>query len=149
MNQSNWMIPDARESWVSLLYKESKIIENRRVLFAGDDFENIAFLKWRNSIDLLTYHCKTNDNESISIGFPIQRWPKNPEHLNFKHVFRNHLQQKVLDDFQCFFIQSKAEIVSSHEHLKSFNSTDSSLRYHPKFWGIHGFVKKNTDFVYI
>ena len=38
------MIPDARESWVSLLYKESKIIENRRVLFAADDFENMAFL---------------------------------------------------------------------------------------------------------
>ena len=38
------MIPGARENWRSLLYKESKIIENRRVLFAGDDFENIAFL---------------------------------------------------------------------------------------------------------
>ena len=39
MNQSNWMIPGARENWRSLLYKESKNIENRRVLFAGDDFE--------------------------------------------------------------------------------------------------------------
>ena len=48
-----------------------------------------------------------------------------------------------------FFIHSKAEIVSSHKNLKSFNSTDSSLRYHPKLWGIRGFVKKNTDFVYI
>ena len=44
MNQSNWMIPGARENWRSLLYKESKIIENLRVLFAGDDFENISFL---------------------------------------------------------------------------------------------------------
>ena len=42
--------------------------------------------------------------------------------------FHNHLQQKVLDGFQCFFIPCKAEIVSSHEHLESFNSTDSSLR---------------------
>ena len=44
MNQSNRMIPGARENWRSLLYNESKNIENRRVLFAGDDFENIAFL---------------------------------------------------------------------------------------------------------
>ena len=44
MNQSNWIIPGARENWRSLLSKESKNIENRRVLFAGDDFENIAFL---------------------------------------------------------------------------------------------------------
>ena len=50
-----------------------------------------------------------------------------------KIVFQSHLQQKVLDGFQCFFIHSKAEIVSSHEHLKSFNSTDSSLRYHPNY----------------
>ena len=38
------MIPDARENWRSLLYKESEIIENHRVLFAGDDFEK-TFLK--------------------------------------------------------------------------------------------------------
>ena len=38
------MIPGARENRRSLLYKESKIIKNRRVLFAGDGFENIAFL---------------------------------------------------------------------------------------------------------
>ena len=42
--------------------------------------------------------------------------------------FQNHLQQKVLDGFQWFLIPCKAEIVSSHEHLESFNSTDSSLR---------------------
>ena len=46
--------------------------------------------------------------------------------------FQNHLQQKVLDGFQWFFIPCKAEIVSSHEHLESFNSTDSSLRYRSK-----------------
>ena len=39
MDQSNWMIPDARENWRSLLSYESKNIENGRVLFAGDDFE--------------------------------------------------------------------------------------------------------------
>ena len=57
MDQSNWMIPDARENWRSLLYKESKIIENRRVLFAGDDFENIAF-------------CKNDEIPLILIGSP-------------------------------------------------------------------------------
>ena len=48
------MIPGARESWRSQLHYETKNIENRRVLFAGDDFENIAFLyECRNSVDLV------------------------------------------------------------------------------------------------
>ena len=54
---------------------------------------------------------------------------KNPEHFIFENIFQNHLQQKVLDGFQCFQIHSEAEIVRSHEHLESFNSSDSSLRY--------------------
>ena len=37
------MILGARESSRSLLYNESKNIENRRVLFAGDGFENLFF----------------------------------------------------------------------------------------------------------
>ena len=36
-----WMILGARESWRSLLYNESKIIENFSAVFAGDDFEKI------------------------------------------------------------------------------------------------------------
>ena len=55
------MIPDARENWESLLYKESKIIENRRVVFAGDDFENLAFFEyWRNSVDFVHGFVKKN-----------------------------------------------------------------------------------------
>ena len=116
MNQSNWMIPGARENWRSLLYNESKNIENRRVLFAGDDFEKIFLLNIdENTLVLLTFHWKTNDNSSISIGFPIQRWPKNPEHLNFKNVFQNHLQQKVLDGFQCFLfiVKQRSSVLTS------------------------------------
>ena len=38
------MILGARERSRSLLYNESKNIENRRVLFSGDDFENTSLL---------------------------------------------------------------------------------------------------------
>ena len=52
MNHPNWMIPGAHESWRSQLHYESKNIENRRVLFAGDDFEKNMFVEyWRKSID--------------------------------------------------------------------------------------------------
>ena len=51
--------------------------------------------------------------------------------------FQNHLQQKLLDGFQWFFIPCKAEIVSSHEHLESFNSGDASLRYRSKHCACH------------
>ena len=131
MNHSNWMIPGAHESWRSQLHYESKNIENHRVLFAGDDFEKICLLNIdENPLILLAFHWKTNDNQLVFIGFPIQIWPKKiPNILFFDNVFQNHLQQKLLDGFECFYIHSEAEIVRSHEHLESFNSSDSSLRY--------------------
>ena len=55
-------------------------------------------------------------------------WENSPK----KYFFQNHLQQKVVEDFLCFQIRCKAEIISFHEHLKSFNSTDSSLRHRSK-----------------
>ena len=104
MNQSNWMIPDARESWVPLLYKESKIIENRRVLFAGDDFENIAFLNIdENPLVLLTFHWKPNDNNPIFIGFPIQIWHQNPETFYFRKYFSKSSPAKSTRRFSMFF----------------------------------------------
>ena len=38
------MILGARENSLSLLYNEPKYIENRRVLFAGDDFEKYFYV---------------------------------------------------------------------------------------------------------
>ena len=52
------MIPDPRESWHSLLYTESKNIENHRELFAGDDFEK--------------YFRKLLFDISICIGNPME-----------------------------------------------------------------------------
>ena len=130
MNQSNWMISGARENWRSLLYKESKNIENRRVLFAGDDFENISLLNIDETpLILLTFHRKINDNWSISIGFPIQMWPKILNICIFKNIFQNHLQQKVVEGFLKMWYLEKVDIISFHENLKSFNSYDSSPSY--------------------
>ena len=134
MNHSNWMTPDACESWHSLLYNESKNIENRRVLFAGDDFEQKYLLDIdENPLILLTLNSNTNDNQYIFIGLPIQIGTKHLEHFTFKHIFQNNLQHKVLDGFQCFWVRCKAENVSFHKHLESFNSSDSSLRYRSKY----------------
>ena len=100
MNQSNWMILGSRESWRSLLYNESRIIRNLRLLFAGDDFEKIFFADYRwNSIDFtdisLKYQRNINTNWLISIDFPIQIWPAKFEHFIFQNIFQNHLQQNI------------------------------------------------------
>ena len=103
MNQSNWMIPGARENWRSLLYKESKNIENRRVLFSGDDFENPSLLNIdENALILLTFHWKTNDNQFISIGFPIQIWQKIPNILCSKMFFKIISSKKYSTVFNVF-----------------------------------------------
>ena len=55
------MIPSARENWRSLLSEESKIIANRQVLFAGDDFENIVFFeKCSKTVDFANGFIKKN-----------------------------------------------------------------------------------------
>ena len=43
MNQSNRIIPGARESRDHQLSRAPKIIKNRRLVFAGDDSEKIFF----------------------------------------------------------------------------------------------------------
>ena len=61
------MIPGARESWRSLLYNESKNIENRRVVFAGDDFENEMYSdEWWKSIDFDRHHVEKKYTKSVS-----------------------------------------------------------------------------------
>ena len=64
---------------------------------------------------LLTFHRKINDNWSISIGFPIQMWPKILNICIFKNIFQNHLQQKVLDGFQCFLfiVKQRSSVFTS------------------------------------
>ena len=133
MNHSNLMIPGARESWRSQLHYESKNIENRRVFFAGDDFEKI-FSRTQYSeffvIFVLETQWKWTNYRWVFNGMLAK--PMDFRQYSKTLYFQNHLQQKVLDGFQCFFIHSEAEIVSSHEHLESFNSSDSSLRYRVK-----------------
>ena len=110
MNQSNWMIPGARETWRSQLHYESKNIENRRVLFAGDDFEKNLFVEyWRKSIDYanislkyLTFHWNTNGNQIISIVFPIQLWSKIPNILFSKIFFKIISSKKYSTVFDVF-----------------------------------------------
>ena len=45
-----------------------------------------------------------------------------------KNIFQSHLKKFLLDGFSKFWNLEMAEIIRFHEHLKSFNSTDSSLR---------------------
>ena len=59
MNHSISMIPGARESWESLLYNESKNIENRRELFDGDHFEKIFVLSIDENTLILLSFCDT------------------------------------------------------------------------------------------
>ena len=123
MNHSNLMIPGARESWRSQLHYESKNIENRRVLFARDDFEKICLLNidenplimltfhWNN----LTFHRNTNGNQIISIGFPIQIWPKIPNILFSKIFFKIISSKKystVFNDF-LFLVKQRSSVLTS------------------------------------
>ena len=48
--------------------------------------------------------------------------------LQKRYIFKIISSKKYSTVFNDFFIPSKAEIVSSHEHLESFNSTDPSPR---------------------
>ena len=119
----------------STLYNESKNIENRRVLFAGDDFEKYV---WTFLVDIVICIGNPMKMNWLSLVFQWNVSKTNEFSSIFnRNIFLNHLQQKVLDGFQCFLIQCKAEIVSSHEHLESFNSTDSSLRYRSKHCACH------------
>ncbi len=88
MNQSNWMILGARESWWSLLYNESKNIKNLRLLFAGDDFEKICLqIIDEISLILLTFwdnistsFLSIKKNKKISIvdlpGYNLHDFPR-------------------------------------------------------------------------
>ena len=66
----------------------------------------------------------------------------------FENIFQNHLQQKVLDGFQCFLMHSEAEIVSSHEHLESFNTSDPEGSESPQTAG-SGLLQKRHYFLII
>ena len=49
-----------------------------------------------------------------------------------KIFFQSHLKKILLDEFSKFWYLEKVEIISFHEHLKSFNSSDSSPSYRTK-----------------
>ena len=140
MNHSNWMILGARESWRSLLSPGTKILKIRRAEFFKDDFEKI-FLKiiWDRKIFEKSTKISLKSNFFDFSFFEIfrdfqdfQDFSKNSWFF-FKNIFfQSHLKKiSARRNFKFWYLE-KAEIISFYEHLKSFNSYDSSPSYRPK-----------------
>ena len=76
----------------------------------------------------------SNWNPTFSNFRDFSRFSRFFENFRFfsKIFFQSHLKKFLLDEFSKFWYLEKVEIISFHEHLKSFNSSDSSPSYRTK-----------------
>ena len=84
---------------------------------------------------------KIDENSNWNPTFSIFRFSDFRDFLRFSKIFQkildfsskiffqSHLKKILLDEFSKFWYLEKVEIISFHEHLKSFNSSDSSPSY--------------------
>ena len=139
-----------RTFWVSVRKTDSKCLLMRWVSAFSryQNFENRFGRKFLRSISKKVWKFSENfwnrnfskkldfdffDFRKFSIGIQLfRKFSISKISDSFQTFFKSISKKNLLKRFSKFWYLEKVEIVSFHEHLKSFNSTDSSLSYRTK-----------------